>query len=243
MRQLRKLADLSDYRLHARDGEIGRLREVLFDDRYWSTLYIVVRSGNWLLGREVLIVPSMVDALDQDNRILNIDLTREQIENSPEVDTSLPISRHFENDYFVYYGLSPYWMDPMFGEISEIRPAPAELQPREPDEPHLRSSKAVTGYRIHARDGEIGHVEDFILDDEDWSIRYLEVDTGNWLPAKHVLVAPVWIHSIDWRDREVAVNLDREAIESAPAYDRAEVIGNNYEVALYKHYGKTMHSA
>ncbi len=238
MRQHRKLAQLSRHQLHARDGEIGRLKEILFDDRYWSLRYFVVHTGNWLLGKDVLIVPSMVSSINEDDLCLNVELTREQIENSPEVDTSLPISRHAESEFHGYYGLSPYWMnDPMFGELPEIVPAAEAEPPREPDQPHLRSSSAVTGYHIHAQDGEIGHVEDFILDDGDWGIRYLEVNTRNWLPGRHVLVAPIWIHSIDWREEEVIVNLQREAIETAPEYDANEVISNDYQVALYKHYG------
>ena len=237
-RQLRKLAQLSRHQLHARDGEIGRLKEILFDDRYWSLRYFVVHTGNWMLGKDVLIVPSMVSSIDADSECLNVELTREQIENSPEVDTSLPISRHAESEFYGYYGLSPYWKDyPSLREMPEIRPASAAEQPREPDQPNLRSSSAVTGYRIHAQDGEIGHVEDFILDDHDWAVRYLEVSTRNWLPGRHVLGAPIWIHSIDWRDREVIVNLRRETIETAPDYDAGEIISNDYQLALYKHYG------
>lgn len=239
IRELRKLAQLRRYRLHARDGEIGRLKEILFDDHYWSLRYFVVHTGNWLLGKDVLIVPSMVSSIDTDNQCLNVDLTRAQIEHSPEIDTSLPISRHDEHDYYGHYGLSPYWRDdPIFGDLPKVTPVPEALQPREPDQPHLRSSNAVTGYRIHAQDGEIGHVEDFILDDQDWGIRYLEINTRNWLPGRHVLVAPIWIHSIDWRDKEVIVNLQRASIETAPAYDTGKVIGNDDELALYKHYGK-----
>ncbi len=238
MRQLRNLTQLSEYFLHARDGEIGRLKEVFFDDQYWSVRYFIVHTGNWLLGKDVLITPSMVNVIDEEKEYIDVDLTQEQIENSPAVDTSLPISRHYENDYFGHYGLNPYWLDSPFPEeLPELSPAPAEQQPREPDQPHLRSSRVVTGYRIHAQDGEIGHVEDFILDDGDWSIRYLEINTHNWLPGKHVLVAPIWIHFIDWRKQEVTVNLTRQAIASAPAYDKAKVIGNDYEISLYKHYG------
>jgi hypothetical protein len=234
---------LSKYHLHAIDGEIGHFKEVFFDDHDWSVRYLIVHTGKWLLGKDVLIVPSMVNAIDEDRKSINVDLTREQIENSPAVDTSLPISRHDENDYYGYYGLEPYWLDSPFPEdIPALRPAPAEQQPREPDQPHLRSSSAVRGYRIHAQDGEIGHVEDFILDDGDWSIRYLEVNTRDWLPGKHVLIAPVWIHYIDWREKEVVVNLNRQAIASAPAYDKTKVIGNDYEVSLYKHYGMAFDS-
>ncbi len=234
----RKLSALSGYSLHARDGEIGRLQQVFFDDRYWKLRYFVARTGIWL-GKEVLILPSMVREVDEEDLGLHIDLTREQISNCPDVKTSLPISRHAEDDFFGYYGINPYWMDdPLAGDSADIPPAPAAAQPREADQPNLRSSEAVTGYRIHAEDGEVGHVEDFIIDEQDWSIRYLEVDTGNWLPGKHVLLAPIWIHAIDWHEREVSVNLGRSAIESAPGYDKSMLIDDDYEDALYKHYGR-----
>ncbi len=240
MRQLRQLGELSGYRLHARDGDLGRLKEVFFDDQYWSVRYLVVQTGTWL-GKEVLVPPSLALSVDEEDLGLHIDLTREQIINCPDVETSLPISRHSENDFFGYYGINPYWMDdPLAGDSAHLEPAPDAAQPREPDQPHLRSSIAVTGYHIHAEDGEIGHVEDFILDEKDWVIRYLEVNTGKWLPGKLVLVAPIWIHSLDWHAKEVIVNLSRAAIESAPAYDRKKIISNDYEVALYKHYGKTL---
>jgi len=239
-RQLRQLSKLSGYSLHAHDGEIGRLKEVFFDDRSWTVRYFVVQTGTWL-GKEVLVPPSMVLAMDDEDPGLQVDLTREQIRNCPEVKTSLPISRHSESDFFGYYGINPYWVDDMLaGDPADIRPAPPEAQPREPDQPNLRSSRAVTGYQIHAEDGEIGHVEDFILDDQDWVIRYLEINTRNWLPGRRVLVAPVWTGSIDWHEKEVVVNLDRAAIESAPEYDPSKPISNDDEVALVKHYGMTL---
>ncbi len=233
----RKLSDLSGYSLHARDGEIGRLKEVFFDDRYWAVRYFVVQTGIWL-GREVLILPSMVLSVDEEDLGLHVDLTREQISNSPEVETSLPISRHAENDFFGYYEVDPYWTaDPLSGGAVEIAPAPAAAQPREADQPNLRSSRAVSGYRVHAEDAVVGHVDDFILDEQGWPIRYLEIDIDRWLPGKHVLVAPIWIHGFDWHQREVMVNLSRAAIESAPEYDRSQLISDAYEDALYQHYG------
>jgi hypothetical protein len=117
-------------------------------------------------------------------------------------------------------------------------PATAE-PPQEPEHPHLRASDEVCGYRIRARDDELGKVEDFIVDDRDWKVRYVVVDTRRWLPGKKVLLAPAWVDSIDWVGNEIAVDLDRETIESAPPYDPSQVIGRDYEVRLYGHYGKS----
>jgi hypothetical protein len=114
---------------------------------------------------------------------------------------------------------------------------PAEMEPEEPENPHLRSSNEVAGYVIHAADSEFGHVRDFLLDDQSWSIRYLEIDTRNWLPGRKVLIAPAWIRQIDWNSSKVAVNMASDVIRTAPAYDETMVISREYEVELYKHYG------
>ena len=66
------------------------------------------------------------------------------------------------------------------------------------NDPHLRSSAAVTGYHIQATDGDIGHVEDFLLDDRSWTIRFMVVDTTNWWAGEKVLIAPAWIERVDW---------------------------------------------
>lgn len=237
MPELRKLRSLVGHRLRARDGEVGSLAEVFFDDLRWVVRYFVVKTGGWLTGRRVLIVPTVVRGVDDEAHMLDVDLTREQIEHCPPVATDLPVSRHYEEQYFRYYGWEPYWIgDPMLAPIAPA-PVPRGQVPEEPEHPHLRSSHEVTGYRLRARDGEVGHVEDFILEPGGWAIRYLEVDTRNWLPGKHVLVAPTWLGQIDWAGREVSVQLEREAVKSAPPYDPSRVISRDYQVALYKHYG------
>lgn len=237
MRQPRKLGHLTGYSLEARDGEIGKLEQVYFDDQHWLTRYFVVRTGGWLFGRQVLVPPAVVSAVDQDKEVMVVELTREQIRNSPPVDSQLPVSRHYEEEFHRYYGWEPYWTGEMVpGTVPTPRSGGEGL--REPSQSHLRSSDEVRNYHIQACDGEIGHVEDFVLEEPDWDIGYLEVDTRNWLPGKHVLVAPAWIREVDWASREVRVDLDREAIRTAPPYDPSLVISRDYEVALFAHYGR-----
>jgi hypothetical protein len=238
MQQLRKLDDLKGYRLRASDGEIGKLKQVFFDDQYWKVRYFVVRTGNWLAGQDVLIAPAAVIGVDEQARELEVDMTREQVRNCPPADTKQPVSRHYEMEYHRYFGWDPYWEgDPLFDSMPGM-PLPLEdMEAEEPENPHLRSSNEVTGYLIHAADSEFGHVEDFLLDDHSWAIRYLEVDTRNWLPGRKVLIAPAWIKRVDWSKSEVEVNLESDVIKTAPAYDATSVISREYEVKLYKHYG------
>ena len=237
MRQPRRLGNLTEYSLNARDGEIGKLEEVYFDDKHWQVRYFIVRTGNWLVGRRVLIVPAVINRVVDDAKTLDVDLTREQVKNCPPANTKLPVSRHYEQEYYRYYGWEPYWSGDPFFEPAPYISQPVEGTPKQPVHPHLRSSDEVKGYSIHASDGYVGHVEDFILEEPGWAVRYLEIDTRNWLPGKHVLVAPAWIEQVDWALREVAVKLKREAIQTAPSYDPARIISREYQLTLYKHYG------
>ena len=236
---LRKLEHLQDYRLQARDGEIGELREVYFDDHVWAVRYLIVRTGGWLFGREVLIAPRSVSGVNDEEKALKIDLTQEQIKGSPPITTEEPVSRHYEHVFYQYYDWIPYWYAEPF--LTPGMPSvPVELGKERadtPENPHLRSSHEVRGYHLHARNGVLGHVADFILDQQDWKVSYLEIDTRNWWPGKHVLIAPTWIQRVSWETKEISVNLAREAIESAPAYDPSKLITSDYEIRLFDHYG------
>jgi len=239
VRQLRNLKELAGHHLNARDGVIGELSEVYFDDHCWTVRYFVVHTGNWLFGKDVLIVPKVIHGLDEENLRLDVGLNRLQIEQAPPIDSKQPVSRHYESEYYRHYGWKPYWdTDSYLGIPSLDVVDQEENAPTLPEHPHLRSSKEVTGYRIHAQDDEIGNVEDIILDDKDWIIRYLVIDTGKWLPGKKVLISPAWIQKIDWTQDAIIVNLDCALIQSAPKYIASKIISPDYELALYKHYGK-----
>jgi hypothetical protein len=119
-----------------------------------------------------------------------------------------------------------------------VAAAQADAAEEQDRDPHLRSTKEVIGYHIQAVDGEIGHVEDLIVDDEEWFLRYLVVDTRNWLPGKAVLVAPGWAKRVDWVKRKVHVDLPQEAIRDSPEFDPSRPVNREYEVRLYDYYGR-----
>ncbi len=172
---------------------------------------------------------------------IRVQLSREQVRGSPDISTQLPISRQKEMEYFAHYGWAYYGTLPM--EPTFI-PMPATLDtdelavPPEHAPPHLRSSREVMGYRIHASDGLLGHAEDFLVDDERWSFRYFVVDTRNWWPGKRVVLSPGWVETIQWDTQEVRVTLDRDAIRGAPEYDPAQPVNRAFEDRLYDYYGQ-----
>jgi hypothetical protein len=236
--------------IKARDGEIGEVDDFYFDDESWAIRYLVVDTGNWLPGRKVLISPISLGKADLSHQWLDVELTKKQIEDSPSIDTDKPVSRQYEASYYDYYGYPYYWTGPhLWGPAAYPGPlmmpertqAEAEALRREQEsaDPHLHSSSEVAGYYIEATDGDIGHVEDFMIDDESWAIRYIVVDTRNWWPGKKVVVSPQWIERVSWRDSKVYVNLSRDNIQKAPEYDLERPMSRDYESTLYRHYDRS----
>jgi uncharacterized protein YrrD len=248
---LRNLADLHGFHLAAQDGEIGKVRDVYFDDHTWTIRYLIVGAGSWLTGRDVLIAPRSLGQVDSEAKTISVNLTQEQVRNSPPIETAQPISRGYELQFHQYYGWDPYWMNAagVPGLWAPFLPPsippniPAETEPVEDGErdPHLRSVEEVSGYGIHAQDGEIGHVTDFIIDDEAWRIRYMAVKSGVLMFGKIVLLSPEWIERISFDRKEVFVSLPQARIKEAPEYDPNGPITREFEHALHRHYDRPVY--
>jgi uncharacterized protein YrrD len=239
---------LHGYKLNSLEGEIGKVKEFYFDDHYWTIRYLVADTGNWLTNRQVLISPRTLGIVNNDAQNIAVNLTKKQIENSPSLKSDEPVSRQFEESYYKYFAVPTYWETPtMLGMYdSSIGSRPNNEPNRErlskstrgskTFDPHLRSTHDVSGHHIQAKDGEIGHVEDFIIDDKTWMIRYLIVDTQNWWEGKKVLISPRWIKRVSWEDSKVFVNLSKAAIKQSPDYIEGSPLNREYEAALHQHY-------
>jgi sporulation protein YlmC with PRC-barrel domain len=229
---LHSAKELMGLSISATDGEFGTIKDLYFDDAHWTIRYLVVDTGGWISGREVLIPINALAGADWPDEIVHVNLAKEQIRSSPGIDSDMPVSRQHEAGLYQHFGYPYYWRGPhMWGDA--VYPVPMDssddpgLQDRKEttemtaanSDPHLRSSNEVIGYTIQATDDTVGHVEDFMLDDKDWSIRLMVVDTRNWWPGKKVLVAPQRIERVSWSERKVAVDISREAVENSPEYD------------------------
>jgi uncharacterized protein YrrD len=242
--------------IHATDGDIGKVKEAFFDDEKWTIRYLVVETGNWLAERKVLISPYAIRHPVLPDQQIAVRLSRQQVEHSPDVDTHQPVSRQHERRYLSYYDYPDYWSgvdlwgvggfpmlpppEPPTDALERERAArEADVQDPLDQDSHLRSSAEVSGYDIQASDGSIGHVSDFIFDDESWAIRYLLVDTRNWWPGgKKVLIATPWIDEIVWSEQHVKVGLSREQIKNSPEFDETTVMDRDYETRLHQAYGR-----
>lgn len=251
---LRSTKNLRGYRIHSKDGDIGKTHEFYFDDEQWTVRYLIANTGKWLPGRLVLISPHALGKPGWDEKIFPVDLTKKQIEQSPDVDQHKPVSRQKEIELGQYYGWPAYW-----GGVAATVPgtAPdtatvlpkamakakeAESKSKQPEDTHLRSTREVTGYKVKAKNEVIGRVKDFIIDDETWIIRYMVIVMRkwfHWLPGgKKVLVSPPWIDRMDWSKYTVFVNIDKEIIKKAPRYNPSDYISRDYEIQLFEYYSK-----
>lgn len=246
---LRSLKDLERYTVNATDGDIGSVANFLLDDEHWAIRYLVADTDGFFDGRRVLISPISLRQADWSTRRLHVALTRDKVKKSPSIDVDKPVSRQHERDYYRYYGYPYYWgysglwgmgADPGLLAAGRWNDAPGE-RIDETGDVHLRSASEVRSYHIQGSDEAIGHVEDFIVDDETWQVRYLVIDTSNWWFGKKVLVAPHWASRISWEERKVHVDLSRQAIKNSPEWNASAAVNREYEVRLYDYYGRPVY--
>jgi len=246
---LRSTKTMEGYKLAAADGPIGKVKDFLFDETQWTIRWMVADTGDWLPKRKVLISPISLGEPDWNSKLFPVRLTKQEIEDAPGLETDAPVSREYESQWFDQYGWPYYWEG---GGIWGGSVYPATLYTRaekstavekSPEAgPHVvRSIDEVSHYHIEAEDGGIGHVEDFIVDEEPWTIRYLAVDTRNWLPGRKVLLPIETVKSIEWADQKVFLNVEREVVKNSPKYDPFAPINREYEVRLYDYYGRPVY--
>jgi hypothetical protein len=280
---LRKAHGLIGTKIHAVDGNMGHVDDFYFDDLDWIVRYMIVRTGSWFAEKQVMLSPSVIREVAWEEEALYVDLTQDQVKESPDLDLEKPVTREQEMELARYYRWPSYWLGAPTGvaatgipaagippmsipttgvpshianDITSTGISDADVSNREANtgetktEAELRRAaqaqglhhyvhgvKEVTGYHIAATDGEIGHVDDFFIDEENWQIHYLLIDTGNWLPGRKVLISPNWITAIVWEDSEVRVNVAREQVKNSPEYDPRGAVDRRYESDLHMHYG------
>lgn len=239
---LTKAKTMKGYALKGLDGELGEVEDFHFDDLHWTIRYLVAETGDWLSDRKILISPYALNFVDDDKRFVSVDLTRRQIEDSPRLEGHEPVTRGYEKSYHEHFGWPGYWDGPYaWGALPYLllqagKKAYAALTPSKAEDRHLRCTADTTGCVLQAIDGEIGRIEDFIIDDNSWSIRYLIVDSGPWWHGKRLLISPKWLDRLAWNESKVFVKFSRDTIRSAPEYVEAPLVSREYENLLHSHY-------
>lgn len=228
---------ITHYSIHATDGDIGGCKDILFDDQDFVARYLVADTNSWLpMSRKVIISPISVSKVNTDEQWLAINMSSQELKDSPSIDEHKPLSREYEETLFKYFGYGYYWIGPgAWGDFAH----PTELADKEMEqtlaedaaEPanHLRSCSEVHGYDVATLDEDVGHITDFIFDHTGWSLRLLVIDTNNWLPGgKKLAVLPKDIDTIDWSSHKVHVNLTQEQLMDKPEIDMDKLADASY---------------
>lgn len=221
------LNNLLGFSVKAQDGIIGRVHDFYFDDAAWIIRYLVVRTGSWFSGRFVLIPSSELGKPDWERHHFSVELTCSQVQDSPDIDTEKPVYRQQEIALHDYYQWLPYWkvgMVDAFGPVPIASPQDGKGKEDGTDQkplgdPHLRSIRHVRGYYIHAEDGNIGHIDECIVDDKSWSIESFVADTRNFFPGKKVVLPVDKVTSVEWLDFSVHLSISREFVKNSPEFD------------------------
>jgi hypothetical protein len=246
---LRSLSDLERYRVDATDGDVGTVANFFLDDERWGVRYLVVETGGFFAARRVLISPLAFREVDWSTQRFHLALTKDKVNRSPSVDVDMPVSRQHEREYSRYYGYPYYWGSVGIWGFGASPAAlttgrwdeAAERQAEENGDSHLRSANEIRGYHVRATDNAIGHVSDFVIDDEAWVVRYFVLNTSNWGFGKKVLIAPHWVNQLSWPDRQMHVDLSSEGIRNSPEWDPNAAINREYEARLYDYYGRPVY--
>lgn len=227
---LQNTKELYGHTLAASDGDIGHVHDFYFDDKTWMLRYLVADTGSWLTGRQVLLSPLAFGTLSREEKSLHVRLTREQIENSPPIDSHQPVSRQYEIAYHRYYGWPAYWDEGATGGRSGdpgVMPPPRDEvdagRQHHREDKHLQSSRAIDGYHLQALDGEIGSLSGLMVDDKSWAIREIVAETGHWYRGKEILISPTSVQEISYAASKVFVSLTMAEIERTAEHHLAQV--------------------
>jgi len=227
---LRSLKDLEGYRVRGTDGDLGTVSNFLLEDAGWACRYMVVGTGGPFRTHEVLIPPKSFGRAEWSGRTFPIALTCQGIRESPGVETDPPVSQQHEQDFYRYYRC--YGYPDLWARTGEPPPAHGE------EDLHLWSARVLRGYRIHACDGELGHVDDFIVDDRTWRVRYFVVRTSTWWLGRLVLVPPRRTKEVSWDEGRIYLGVTRQEVEDSPAWDASAPVNHAYDEHLFDYYGR-----
>ena len=204
-----KVSELRGDDVLARDGSVGTLHDVYFDDAGWVVRYMVVDTGRWVPGQRILIAPDSVEGALSDPGKLRVGATLEQLRAAPGADDAPPVAEQQRLATAKAFGPPYYWTSPALWAAAS---AGGSVEATAGD-PHLRSSVEVIGYDVEARDGPAGRIEDIVIDAATWRIQDLVVDTTRWWPGGEVRVHPQYVERIDWAERKVRLLLTQEQVK------------------------------
>ncbi|MFP4522021.1 MAG: PRC-barrel domain-containing protein [Fibrobacterota bacterium] len=243
---LRLIKEITGYHIRGINGDIGKVKDLIFDERNTAIRYLVADVGKFILEKDVLISTVSLNEPEWSSKTVPVNLNTEQIREAPGIDSHQTVSRQHEIEIHEVYGWPIYWAVPgaddefyaRQGLNPEVVVKDEKAEEAEQKETFLRSFNEITGYSVKSGDEAVGEVKDMVMDDITWKIRYFVIEAGKFLNKRDFIVSPDWIDSYDWGESSVSVNVDSEKIKECPEFNPSEPINRKYEKILYDYYGR-----
>ncbi|GGD02692.1 hypothetical protein GCM10007216_36830 [Thalassobacillus devorans] len=249
---------LKNYNIQANDGELGKVKDLYFDDKKWTVRYLVADTRKWLPGKKVVVSPSGVKAVDTGEEVVHVENNKEDIRHNATLEEKQDFSYEKEMELSDTFGWKQYWAGEFLwgGYLTPMDPVEEPARAAEPqttqeppinDNVHdrkdkLRSSESIKGEFkhgvVHGENGKIGYIKDLMIDEGTWRIRYLLVDTSEWSTNERVLLSPDWLQSVDWLTNDFYIDLKLETIEDGPNYEKDQTVTKEFEEMIYRKYRK-----
>lgn len=242
----RSLKEITGYSIETKDDKKGKAKDFLFDEKQWTIRYLEADFGGWFSSEKILIPKVFLKPPLWETKIFPTELKADDIEKCPKIEEHLPVSRKYEQAIFDHYKINPYWASAYVGSAGAVYPprptrVPKKVVNEKELDSILRSFNEIKGYEIETLDGKIGQVEDLLIDDEDWQIVYVIVDTQSWVPwSKKVMIAIDWLDEISYTKREAKIKLRTETIKNAPEFDPNALVDHKYEKSIYDYYSSSL---
>lgn len=215
--------------LIAKDGTAGQVEDLYFEDKQWTLQYLLVDCEPWRVRRKMLFPVRLMDTLDWEARKIHLKMTLDQIKAASEVDFSTTLPWQLEKDLYEFFRWPSYWQTsvfhaPAYAKMSPPRnaPVPSDLRPQ------LHSLREVTGYQVETRDGDIGHLADFMLQEDPknktWQIAHFALNLKKaYQEDRQVLLAPHWLKEINAHTSTILLDLHHSDIRSSTDFDFEEL--------------------
>lgn len=246
---LRPLHPVKGFKLAAEDCTFGRVKDFLFDEEHWTVRYMAADTGRWIPHRKVLVSPVSLGKPDWESQEFSVHLTKEQIKEQPELPADAPVTRVYEDqrhktyDYPLYYKVGSHYAwgyGTIPASLLDAPSAPAgEPHRSEPPQSRmLHSLEEVRGFSIVNTEKEkLGSLDDLVMDDETWTIRYLSVHLKQSGIDQTVFFAPNWFDLFDWENGRLMSSFSKESVLASPKLDPDIPLSRTYEEKLHSYYG------
>ncbi len=237
---------LKSFDVVGKDEDFGSVDDALIDEKDLTIRYFTVKTGNWFSGEKMYISPASIESINVNDEVITTDITKEEAENAPRLEGRELIDRTYETNFHTHYGLNPYWTGPgVWGTSFTARELAAQQPVAMPEpeedskgEPEIYKAKDIIRYEFAAQDDSFGQVEDLLIEEDSYKVRYFVIDTRKFFGGKKVLISADWVENIDWIKAQIQTNVTKEQVENSPEYLPEIPLSREMEVDLYSYYNR-----